>query len=96
MSPGLSVLAIFLVAGVACVLTIALERRLRRPGLGFALVGANMVVGAGLGFANGDRLLPTLFAFQAVSFFAMARWRYTESRARVDVAPDPTGTGSVR
>ncbi len=88
MSPLVGLLVVVIGALAAIGLFFALERWLRRPGLAFLLIGCSTVLAAGLGIADGKRLLPVLFLLQTAGFFFMAHWRWTAARS------DSAGAGA--
>ena len=75
MDPLLGLLLILVAAGGFVALSFLLERRLSLPGLGFVLCAALLFAGSALGFFAGNRLVPTLFAIQAIGLLFSARLR---------------------
>lgn len=72
MSPMMGLLGIVLAAFAFCALVWWLERVTRRPGLGFACAGATGLVGAVIGFVDGNRLLPAAFLVEAIGLLYIA------------------------
>lgn len=69
----LSLLGIFAIAGVGVFVLFWLERRLRRPGLGFAVLGVFLIGWGVLRLFSGERLLPVLFILQGIGFVGPLR-----------------------
>ena len=86
MNPLLGILLICAAAGTFVALVFWLERALRQPGLGFLLTAAVMAIGAALGFANGQKLLPILFLLQVPGFGYSAHLRRTKARTESKAA----------
>jgi hypothetical protein len=57
-------------------LTWWLERSTQRPGLAALIGGFLLLIGAVAGLVAGQRLLPAIFAIQAVALFYHAHWQY--------------------
>lgn len=52
-----------------------LEFRGRRPGLGYAILGAMMLLAGGYGLLSEPTVLAVLFVVQGVGFLYFAHWR---------------------
>lgn len=79
MTPGLGLLLIVVGAVAGLLLVFGLERWLRQPGLANLFVAVGLVVAAGLGLNDGQRLLPILFLLQAPGFLYFAWLRRTRA-----------------
>jgi hypothetical protein len=88
MTPLVGLLVIVLAAAAIIGLFAGLERWLRRPGLAFILTAISGVIIAGVGIADGKRLIPVLFLVQVPGFVYFAHLRRTEARTESAATPE--------